>query len=120
MVMRNTAQYKLKENLARIMITSKQTYLILLDFSKTFDKVNHLKSFYELQIHLVQGKTLVLIESFLVAMVLDGEASSEHPVSSVVPRGMCWVKYCFWCISTICQMIYIPRFDYTWMTQQYI
>ena len=64
---------------------------VLLDFSKAFDKVNHLKLLYKLQVHGVQGKTLGWIESFLVGrsqtVVLDGESSDELPVLSGVPRG---------------------------------
>ena len=79
------------EDLARNMTSGKQTDLILLDFSKAFDKVNHLKLLYKLQVHGVQGKTLGWTESFLVGrtqcVVLDGEASSELSVSSGVPQG---------------------------------
>ena len=78
-------------NLARNMTEGKQTDLILLDFSKAFDKVNHLKLLYKLQVHGVQGKTLGWIESFLVGrsqtVVLDGESSDELPVLSGVPQG---------------------------------
>ena len=73
------------------MTEGKQTDLILLDFSKAFDKVNHLKLLYKLQVHGVQGKTLGWIESFLVGrsqtVVLDGESSDELPVLSGVPQG---------------------------------
>ena len=73
------------------MTEGKQTDLILLDFSKAFDKVNHLKFLYKLQVHGVQGKTLGWIESFLVGrsqtVVLDGESSDELPVLSGVPQG---------------------------------
>ena len=48
------------------MTSGKQTDLILIDFSKALDKVNHLKLFYKLQVHGVQGKTLGWIESFLI------------------------------------------------------
>ena len=73
------------------MTESKQTDLILLDFSKAFDKVNHLKLLYKLQVHGVQSKSLGWIESFLVSrsqtVVLDGESSDELPVLSGVPQG---------------------------------
>ena len=46
------------EDLARNMTEGKQTDLILLDFSKAFDKVNHLKLLYKLQVHGVQGRHL--------------------------------------------------------------
>ena len=73
------------------MTSGKQTDLILLDFSKAFDKVNHLKLLYKLQVHDVQGKTLGRIESFLIGrtqcVVLDDDSSSELPVSSGVPQS---------------------------------
>ena len=82
---------QLIEDLALNMTGGKQTDLILLDFSKAFDKVNHLKLLYKLQVHGVQGKTLGWIESFLVGrsqtVVLDGESSDELPVLSGVPQG---------------------------------
>ena len=53
-----TQLIQLVEDLARNMKTGKRTDLILLDLSKAFDKVNHLKLLYKLQIHGVQGKTL--------------------------------------------------------------
>ena len=71
------------------MISGKPTDLILLDFSKAFDKANHLKLLYKLQS--VQGNTLRWIESFLVGrsqtVVLNGNSSDELQVSSGVPQG---------------------------------
>ena len=73
------------------MTSGKQTDLILLDFSKAFDKVNHLKLLYKLQLHSVQGKTLGWIESFLIGrsqtVVLNGNSSDELQVLSGVPQG---------------------------------
>ena len=79
------------EDLARGLTSGKQSDLILQDFSKAFDKVNHLKLLYKLQLHGIQGKTLGWIESFLIGrtqcVVLDGDSSTELPVSSGVPQG---------------------------------
>ena len=84
-----TQLIQLVEDLARNMTSGKQTDLTLLDFSKAFDKVNHLKLLYKLQLHGVQGKTLRWIESFLVGrsqtVVLNGNNSDELPVLSGVP-----------------------------------
>ena len=86
-----TQLIQLVEDLARNLTSGKQSDLILLDFSKAFDKVNHLKLLYKLQVHGVQGKTLGWIESFLIGrtqcVVLDGDTSTELPVSSGVPQG---------------------------------
>ena len=86
-----TQLIQLVEDLTRSLTNGKQTDLILLDFSKAFDKVNHLKLLHKLQMHGVQGKTLSWIESFLVgrtqSVVLEGECSDEVPVSSGVPQG---------------------------------
>ena len=86
-----TQLIQLVEDLSRNMISGKQTDLILLDFSKAFDKANHLKLLYKLQTHGVQGKTLRWIESFLVGrsqtVVLNGNSSDELHVSSGVPQG---------------------------------
>ncbi|MCW4309234.1 MAG: reverse transcriptase domain-containing protein [Candidatus Thiodiazotropha endolucinida] len=86
-----TQLIQLVEDLARSLTQGKQTDLILLDFSKAFDKVNHLKLLYKLQMHGVQGKAHNWIQSFLMGrsqrVVLEGECSDEVPVSSGVPQG---------------------------------
>ena len=86
-----TQLLQLIDDLARNMTEGKQTDLILLDFSKAFNKVNHLKLLYKLQVHGVQGRTLGWIESFLLGrsqtVVLNGESSDELAVLSGVPQG---------------------------------
>ena len=66
-----TQLLQLIEDLAQNMTEDKQTDLILLDFSKDFDKVSHLKLLYKLQVHGVRGKTLGWTESFLVGRSLQ-------------------------------------------------
>ena len=79
---------QLVEDLTRSLTNGKQTDRILLDFSKAFDKVNHLKLLHKLQMHGVQGKTLSWIQSFLVrrtqSVVLEGECASGVPQGSVL------------------------------------
>jgi len=86
-----TQLLQLIDDLARNMSSGQQTDLILLDFSKAFDKVNHLKLLFKLQEHGVDKDTLSWIKSFLIGrtqrVALDGELSSEVPVTSGVPQG---------------------------------
>ena len=53
------------EDLARKTIQGKQTDLILLDFSKVFDKVNYSKLLLQLQFHGIRNATLRWIQAFL-------------------------------------------------------
>ena len=82
---------QLVEDLGRQLSLGKQTDLILLDFSKAFDKVNHLKLLYKLSCFGVKGNTLDWIQSFLTGrsqtVVLDVESSEEVKVTSGVPQG---------------------------------
>ena len=82
---------QLIEDLGMQLIEGQQVELVLLDFSKAFDKVNHLKLLFKLPTHGVKGKTLKWISSFLggrtQAVVLEGECSAEVPVTSGVPQG---------------------------------
>jgi len=68
-----------------------QVDLILLDFSKAFDMVNHEKLLYKLHYYGIRGHTLKWIKSFLdnrsQSVVVNGYTSSTIPVSSGVPQG---------------------------------
>ena len=86
-----TQLIQLVEDLGRQLYLRKHTDLILLDFSKAFDKVNHLKLLYKLSCFGVKSNTLNWIQSFLIGrtqtVVLDGESSEEVNVTSGVPQG---------------------------------
>ena len=70
---------------------SKQTDLVILDFSKAFDRVPHKRLLNKLQHYGVRGSTLPWISAFLSnrsqQVVLDGEISDQVPVVSGVPQG---------------------------------
>ena len=86
-----TQLIQLVEELARNTSQGRQTDLILLDFSKAFDRVNHMKLLHKFHQHGVRGNTLSWIKAFLTGrsqtVVLEGESSSEIPVNSGVPQG---------------------------------
>ena len=79
------------EDLARNANGRKQTDVILLDFSKAFDKVNHSKLLWKLHNYGIRGKVLSWIQAFLgnrsQRVVIDGEDSDSTPVNSGVPQG---------------------------------
>ena len=68
-----------------------QTDIIILDFAKAFDKVNHNKLIHKLKAHIVDMLTIERIEAFLSnisqIVVLDGTSSDSVPVTSGVPHG---------------------------------
>ena len=68
-----------------------QVDLILLDFSKAFDKVSHEKLLLKMHTFGVRGQTLKWIKSFLdnrtQSVLLNGTSSEAIPVPSGVPQG---------------------------------
>ena len=80
----------MEEDLSRNFELGTQTDLLLLDFSKTFDNVSHLRYLHKLKMHGVQGTTLVWNSSFLISrtqsLVLSGDCSVELSVTSGVPQ----------------------------------
>lgn len=81
----------LVEDRTRGASVGKQTDLILLDFSKAFDKVNHSKLLWKLHSYGIRGRVLSWIKAFLgnrsQRVVIDGEESDSIPVTSGVPQG---------------------------------
>ena len=84
-----TQLVSLIEDLARKTSQGKQTDLILLDFSKAFDKVNHSKLIMKLHSYGLRSATLRWIQAFLgnrrQKVVVEGEESDFVPVISGVP-----------------------------------
>ena len=68
-----------------------QTDLVLLDFSKAFDKVSHQKLLLKLHRYGIRGPTLRWIQAFLSdrtqTVVQENEKSNTVPVTSGVPQG---------------------------------
>ena len=81
----------LVEELARSASKGKQTELILLDFSKAFDKVNHSKFIWKLHQYGIRSNILRWIQAFFgnrfQSVVVGGEKSESVPVCSGVPKG---------------------------------
>ena len=78
-------------DLANNASAGKQTNVILLDFSKAFDKVNHSKLLWKLHQYGIRDKVLSWIQALLgnryQQVVVDGEESDSIPVNSGVPQG---------------------------------
>ena len=88
---RETQLTMMVEELARNACAGKQTDLILLDFSKAFDKVRHSKLLWKLDQYGIRGNALNWIYAFLgnrsQSVVLEGEESDLVPVTPGVPQG---------------------------------
>ena len=101
-----TQLIEFSHELLQSMHAGHQTDMVVLDFAKAFDKVNHLKLIHKLETYGIDTSTTRWIRSFLTnrsqIVVLDGERSDRVPVTSGVCRDRCWDQCCFWSISTIC------------------
>ena len=86
-----TALILTAHDLAKGLEEKSQIDVILLDFSKAFDKVPHERMIRKLDYYGVRGTTQRWIASFLhyrqQKVVLDGEFSTAADVSSGVPQG---------------------------------
>ena len=79
------------QDLAKTVDNKGQTDVILLDFSKAFDKVPHHRLLHKLDFYGIRGSLHSLISSFLgnrsQQVLLDRVTSSSAPVQSRVPQG---------------------------------
>ena len=89
--MRNaTYKYRRASSPARSVNDRNQTDLLILDFSKAFDKVAHKRLLLKLEYYWIRGSVLAWIKAWLIGrtqqVALEGE-SSESCVRSGVPQG---------------------------------
>ena len=102
------------EDLARNVSAGNQTDVILLDFSKAFDKVSHSKLLWKLHQYGIRGKVLSWIQAFLgnrsQQVVIDGEESDSIPVNSGVPQGSVLGPILSSPISTTCLVGSRPKY----------
>ena len=79
------------QDLAHNIDSKGQTDVILLDFSKAFDKVPNKRLLYKLHHYGIRNSNIGWIQDFLVGrtqqVLLEGASSSTVPVQSGVPQG---------------------------------
>ena len=79
------------EDLAMNLDHGDQMDMIILDFSKAFDKVPHQRLISKLQFYGIQGSTLTWIKSWVTSrsqsVIIDGMCSKSVDVTSGVPQG---------------------------------
>ena len=73
-----------------ILDQGKQTYCLIMDFSKAFNKVSNSLIIHKLKHYGFTGKTNEWIKNFLSdrtqSVVVEGETSTSIPVESRVPQ----------------------------------
>ena len=78
-------------DISKNMVSGTQTDVIVMDFSKAFDKVSHKKLSQKLHHYGIVGKTHSWINAFLTnrtqKVVVNGDSSSSVLVASGVPQG---------------------------------
>lgn len=86
-----TQLLEFQDDILRNMAKGEQTDVLIMDFSKAFDKVGHTKLLHKLHHYGIQGRTHMWIQDFLrhrtQTVVLEGEKSNPADVKSGVPQG---------------------------------
>ena len=86
-----TQLIQLTDDIAHTLDRRKQADLLILDFSKAFDKVPHRRLSHNIDWYGVRNKSLAWITAFrkdrTQRVLLDGETSTPRPVTSGVPQG---------------------------------
>lgn len=88
----STTLLKVTEDVRRDLVRNCSTIMVLLDFSKAFDSVNHARLLYKLQcLFNFSSSAVSLVQSYLKdrlqAVSIDGVVSSFLQVSCGVPQG---------------------------------
>jgi len=83
--------FRTSDDVTLNMENGKQTDILVMDFSKAFDKVSHSLLLHKLHYYGIQGELNSWIQNFLSnrkqAVVLEGEKSDYVAVESGVPHG---------------------------------
>ena len=79
------------DRIAGVFNRSGATWAVVLDISKTFDRVWHAGLLHKLKSHEISGEIFGLIFSFFsnrqLLVLLDGKCSQEYPVNAGIPQG---------------------------------
>ena len=114
----------LVEDLARNAGSGKQTDLILLDFSKAFDKVNHSKLILKLQNYGIRSTVLNWIGAFLGDRAQKVVVGARNRIRSLLHqeyrRGLSWDRSCSLSTSMTYRIKLLPRYVSLPMTLQCI
>ena len=111
-----TQQIQLIDELARGLSLVRRTVLILIDFSKAFDKVSHTKLLCKLHQHGITRITLSWIKAFLLGVALERENRPRSRSHRGAPRSGPWTKLVpFYALMTYLRTL-THKADYLLMT----